>query len=53
MGGLIPQPFIDELLARADIVEVVGSRVALKKAAAVKRHMKRSSRTTTRRRRLY
>ncbi len=30
--GLIPQTFIDELLARADIVEVIGSRVQLKKA---------------------
>jgi len=30
--GLIPQTFIDELIARADIVEVIGSRVSLKKA---------------------
>jgi len=30
--GLIPQTFIDELIARADIVEVIGSRVQLKKA---------------------
>jgi len=30
--GLIPRTFIDELLARASIVEVVGARVALKKA---------------------
>jgi len=30
--GLIPQTFIDELIARADIVEVIGSRVPLKKA---------------------
>lgn len=30
--GLIPQHFIDELIARADIVEVIGSRVPLKKA---------------------
>src|SRR5690606_30326809 len=29
--GLIPQSFIDELIARADIVEVIGSRVQLKK----------------------
>jgi DNA primase len=29
---LIPQTFIDELIARADIVEVIGSRVQLKKA---------------------
>ena len=32
MSGLIPQDFIDDLIARADIVEVVGARVALKKA---------------------
>jgi len=32
MAGLIPQHFIDELVARADIVEVIGSRVPLKKA---------------------
>ena len=32
MAGLIPQDFIDDLIARADIVEVVGSRVQLKKA---------------------
>ena len=31
MPGLIPQAFIDELVARADIVEVIGSRVPLKK----------------------
>jgi DNA primase len=30
--GLIPQSFIDELIARADIVEVIGLRVSLKKA---------------------
>ncbi len=30
--GLIPQIFIDELIARADIVEVIGLRVPLKKA---------------------
>ncbi|MGH8169776.1 MAG: DNA primase [Steroidobacteraceae bacterium] len=29
---MIPQSFIDELIARADIVEVIGSRVQLKKA---------------------
>ena len=28
----IPQHFIDELVARTDIVEVLGSRVQLKKA---------------------
>jgi DNA primase len=32
VAGRIPQGFIDELLARTDIVEVVGSRVQLKKA---------------------
>ena len=30
--GRIPQHFIDELIARADIVEVIGARVPLKKA---------------------
>ncbi len=32
MTGLIPQNFIDDLIARADIVEVVGRRTELKKA---------------------
>ncbi len=32
MSKRIPQAFIDELLGRADIVNVVGSRVALKRA---------------------
>lgn len=32
MAGLIPQSFIDDLLNRTDIVEVVGSRLQLKKA---------------------
>jgi DNA primase len=32
MAGLIPQSFIDELIARADIVEIIGARVPLKKA---------------------
>ena len=32
MAGLIPQDFIDDLVARADIVEVIGKRVQLKKA---------------------
>ncbi|TWI56798.1 DNA primase [Pseudomonas duriflava] len=31
MAGLIPQGFIDDLLNRTDIVEVVGSRIKLKK----------------------
>ncbi len=34
MAGLIPQPFIDELIARSDIVDVIGSRLDLKKAGA-------------------
>lgn len=32
MSGLIPQHFIDDLIARADIIEVIGKRVQLKKA---------------------
>jgi DNA primase len=32
MAGRIPQAFIDDLIARADIIEVIGSRVPLKKA---------------------
>jgi DNA primase len=32
VAGRIPQDFIDDLVARADIVEVIGSRVQLKKA---------------------
>jgi len=32
MSGLIPQHFIDDLIARADIVEVLGQRIQLKKA---------------------
>ena len=32
MAGLIPRQFIDDLLARTDIVEIVDSRVPLKKA---------------------
>ncbi len=31
-GGRIPQPFIDDLLARTDIVDVVDARVPLRKA---------------------
>ncbi len=34
MAGLIPQHFIDELLARVDIVEVVGDRVSLKRSGS-------------------
>ena len=32
MAGRIPQHFIDELVARTDIIEVIGSRVQLKNA---------------------
>ena len=32
MAGRIPKTFIDDLIARADVVEVVGRRITLKKA---------------------
>ncbi|CAM3761013.1 DNA primase [Parendozoicomonas haliclonae] len=32
MAGLIPQGFIDDLLARTDIIDVIGERMTLKKA---------------------
>jgi DNA primase len=32
MAGRIPQPFIDDVVARSDIVEVIGARVPLKKS---------------------
>ena len=32
MAGRIPQSFIDDLVARSDIVELIGSRVPLKKS---------------------
>lgn len=32
MSGRIPQPFIDELIERADIAEVLGSRLQLRRA---------------------
>ena len=32
MAGRIPQAFIDEIVARSDIVEVIGARVPLKKS---------------------
>ena len=32
MSGLIPQHFIDDLIARADIVDVLSKRIDLKKA---------------------
>ena len=35
MAGRIPQAFIDDLIARADIVEIIGSRVPLKRAGRV------------------
>jgi DNA primase len=34
MAGRIPQQFIDELLARVDIVDVVGDRVSLKRSGS-------------------
>ena len=32
MSGLIPKHFIEDLITRADIVEVLGRRIQLKKA---------------------
>ena len=32
MAGLIPQNFIDDLITRVDIVEIMGSRIQIKKA---------------------
>ncbi len=32
MAGLIPQSFIDDLLARTDIIDVIGERISLKKS---------------------
>ena len=32
MAGLIPQSFIDDIVARADIVEIINARVPLKRA---------------------
>ena len=32
MAGRIPQPFIDDVVTRSDIVEIIGARVPLKKA---------------------
>ena len=34
MAGLIPQSFINDLIARVDIVDVIGARVQLKKAGS-------------------
>ncbi len=35
MAGFIPQSFIDDLLSRADIVDVVGACVTLRKPAKI------------------
>ena len=32
MAGRIPQTFLDEVVARSDIVEIIGARVPLKKS---------------------
>ena len=32
MAGRIPQAFIDEIVARSDIVDIIGARVPLKKS---------------------
>jgi DNA primase len=45
----IPQHFIDELVARTDIVEVIGSRVQLETPAASTRPAARSTTRKTRR----
>lgn len=37
MAGLIPQSFIDDLLNRTDIVDVVSSRLQMKKPARTTR----------------
>ena len=37
MAGRIPQEFIDELIRRVDIVELIDSRVPLKKASLLTR----------------
>jgi DNA primase len=34
MAGMIPQGFIDDLLARVSVVEVISTRVPLKKSGA-------------------
>ncbi len=34
MSGLIPQRFVEDLLDRTDLAELIGSRIALKKAGA-------------------
>lgn len=35
MKGSIPRPFIDDLLTKSDIVDVINARVKLKKPAAI------------------
>ncbi len=35
MKGTIPRSFIDDLIARTDIVEVINSRVKLKKQGVI------------------
>lgn len=35
MKGPIPRPFIDDLLTKSDIVDVINTRVKLKKLAAI------------------
>lgn len=39
MSGLIPQPFIDDLLQRTDLVELIDSYVPLKKEGTVMSHV--------------
>nr|WP_254774339.1 CHC2 zinc finger domain-containing protein [Marinobacter sp. AC-23] len=34
MSGLIPQRFVEDLLDRVDLSELIGSRITLKKAGA-------------------
>lgn len=34
MSGLIPQRFVEDLLDRIDLAELIGSRITLKKAGA-------------------
>lgn len=49
MSGLIPKQFIVDLIDRADVVEVVGRRVQLKKAG---KEFKACVRSMTKKRRL-
>ena len=35
MKGSIPRPFIDDLLTKSDIVDVINTRVKLKKLGAI------------------